>query len=73
MCKKWNSITPYVQVNQNIDYSTFLHIFYFQQEVMYNYTLYITLITCGSVNLGSMDVQLNFQTPFQMYIQGPMT
>jgi hypothetical protein len=30
MCKKCNSITPYIQVNQNIDYSTFLRIFYFQ-------------------------------------------
>jgi hypothetical protein len=35
--------------------------------------LYIALFTCGLVNLGSMDVQLSFQTPFQMYVQWPMT
>jgi hypothetical protein len=35
--------------------------------------LYIALFTCDSINLGSMNVQLGFQTPFQIYIQGPMT
>jgi hypothetical protein len=35
--------------------------------------LYIALFTYGLVNLGSMDVQSSSQTPFQMYIQGPMT
>jgi hypothetical protein len=35
--------------------------------------LYIALFACGLVNLGSMDVQLSSQTPFQMYIQRPMT
>jgi hypothetical protein len=41
--------------------------------VINSHGLYIALFTCGSINLGSMDVQLSFQTPFQMYIQGPMT
>ncbi len=34
--------------------------------------LYIALFACGLVNIGSMDVQLSSQTPFQMYIQWPM-